>query len=138
MPVLHFDHYCWTSLILNFTAFIFLRSVVIRHYEIFYKVRSQLTNVIFNTLRRLFAVHYSQDVRRISIEFCDIVIRWEQEFVNRTVNEQSESQEVLHDFSIFCIYLHEWQIFSRLQYWGRPLALTRIIINHYVPKLQNL
>ena len=70
-------------------------------------MRSQLTNVIFNTLRRLFAVHYSQDVRRISIEFCDIVIRWEQEFVNRTVNEQSESQEVLHYYTFqFFAYIY--------------------------------
>lgn len=54
------------------------RSMIVRHYKIYYHVRHQMLQVILNGTQRLMVGQGSLDNRRITIDVCEMVIKWEQ------------------------------------------------------------
>ncbi|VDM39812.1 unnamed protein product [Toxocara canis] len=53
-------------------------SMVVRHYKIYYHVRHQMIQFIMNGVQRLVMAQGSIDNRRLAIDVCEMVIKWEQ------------------------------------------------------------
>lgn len=52
--------------------------MVVRHYKIYYHVRHQMIQFIMNGVQRLVMAQGSIDNRRLAIDVCEMVIKWEQ------------------------------------------------------------
>uniref|UniRef100_A0A915BXE0 FAT domain-containing protein n=2 Tax=Parascaris univalens TaxID=6257 RepID=A0A915BXE0_PARUN len=65
-------------------------SMVVRHYKIYYHVRHQMIQFIMNGVQRLVMAQGSIDNRRLAIDVCEMVIKWEQ-WRLKQVQEASEA-----------------------------------------------
>lgn len=54
------------------------RSMIVRHYKIYYNVRHQMLQVILNGVQRLMLAQGTLENRRTAIDVCEMVIKWEQ------------------------------------------------------------
>lgn len=45
----------------------------------FYNVRHQIAQLILNALHRLFSLQHNFDTRRLMLEVCEVVVKWEQD-----------------------------------------------------------
>uniref|UniRef100_A0A0N5ASH3 Non-specific serine/threonine protein kinase n=1 Tax=Syphacia muris TaxID=451379 RepID=A0A0N5ASH3_9BILA len=53
-------------------------SLVVRHYKIYYNVRHYMIQFLMNAIHRLVTMQGSIENRRIAIDVCEMVIKWEQ------------------------------------------------------------
>lgn len=61
------------------TGIVIFRNVIIHHHKIFYQIRHQLAPLILATLQRNSAVHSPTENRRLTIDVCEMFIKWEEE-----------------------------------------------------------
>ncbi|VDM94952.1 unnamed protein product [Thelazia callipaeda] len=53
-------------------------SMIVRHYKIYYDVRHQMLQVILNGVQRLLMGQCTIEHRRVVIDVCEMIIKWEQ------------------------------------------------------------
>ncbi|VDN51198.1 unnamed protein product [Dracunculus medinensis] len=71
-------------------------STVVRQYLVFYPVRHQLIHIIINSLHRLMMLQSGLDSRRVALDVCEMVIKWEQYRISQTsANMATASGEVI-------------------------------------------
>uniref|UniRef100_A0A914IBD0 Uncharacterized protein n=1 Tax=Globodera rostochiensis TaxID=31243 RepID=A0A914IBD0_GLORO len=67
--------------LLDLSTLFFNGSIVkanIRHHKVFYNIRHQIAPHILSTLHRLFSLQLNFETRRLMLEVCEVVIKWEQ------------------------------------------------------------
>uniref|UniRef100_A0A914HGT5 Non-specific serine/threonine protein kinase n=1 Tax=Globodera rostochiensis TaxID=31243 RepID=A0A914HGT5_GLORO len=53
--------------------------IIIRHHKVFYNIRHQIAPHILSALHRLFSLQLNFETRRLMLEVCEVVIKWEQD-----------------------------------------------------------
>ncbi|KAL3994636.1 FAT domain family protein [Acanthocheilonema viteae] len=67
-------------------------SMIVRHYKIYYNVRHQMLQVILNGVQRLMLAQGTLENRRIAIDVCEMVIKWEQWRLKQTEELEKRSE----------------------------------------------
>uniref|UniRef100_A0A183C2W9 FAT domain-containing protein n=1 Tax=Globodera pallida TaxID=36090 RepID=A0A183C2W9_GLOPA len=65
--------------------------IIIRHHKVFYHIRHQIAPQILSALHRLFSLQLNFETRRLMLEVCEVVIKWEQD--RQTAVEDNNSNK---------------------------------------------
>jgi len=55
------------------------RQIVVRHHKVFYHIRLQIAQLILGSLQRLSSTQAGFETKRLLLETCEVIIKWEQE-----------------------------------------------------------
>ena len=76
--------------------------MIVRHYKVFYHIRHSIAQLIFNTIQRLLSTQVNYEIKRMVLEICDVVIKWEQErqtFIDEAKDaQQKTTKEVFQSY----------------------------------------
>ncbi|KAL3088823.1 hypothetical protein niasHT_023171 [Heterodera trifolii] len=53
--------------------------IIVRHHKVFYNIRHQIAPLVLSALHRLFSLQLNFDTRRLMLEVCEAIIKWEQD-----------------------------------------------------------
>ncbi|KAL3102749.1 hypothetical protein niasHS_001311 [Heterodera schachtii] len=53
--------------------------IIVRHHKVFYNIRHQIAPFVLSALHRLFSLQLNFDTRRLMLEVCEAIIKWEQD-----------------------------------------------------------
>uniref|UniRef100_A0A915MMJ1 Uncharacterized protein n=3 Tax=Meloidogyne TaxID=189290 RepID=A0A915MMJ1_MELJA len=53
--------------------------IIIRQYKVFYYVRHSMSQLILSSIQKLMSIQIGLETKRLLLEFCEVVIKWEQD-----------------------------------------------------------
>ncbi|CAK5085298.1 unnamed protein product [Meloidogyne enterolobii] len=72
--------------------------IIIRQYKVFYYVRHSMSQLILSSIQKLMSIQIGLETKRLLLEFCEVVIKWEQDRqqqLNLTNNSNCKTEHVV-------------------------------------------
>ncbi|KAL7072054.1 hypothetical protein ACQ4LE_008453, partial [Meloidogyne hapla] len=67
--------------------------IIIRQYKVFYHIRHQMAQLILSSIQKLMSIQIGLETKRLLLEFCEVVIKWEQDRQQNLTNKIEEIDE---------------------------------------------